>query len=259
MLFPPFSWCRLFGMRRTPAPTSTTSTASAVLLALVVAIAISGCARPDRVADPVRPLERSDAPPAPGTDPSPSTADAPARAANDVAPSTPTPTTRPGADSSLQAVASVLADYGEVLGQLSADPAGTPAPGTAARIRWDAVVLADTPLSVDLLDRIDRRVTEDRMVVAPDPDGISFRHVPTAARAASGGAIDFEWCGWSPGIGRSIDTGEVLDDSVAHATGVGRIVLVDGSWRLASLDQEELDLLPPGSPDPCPASAPAGR
>lgn len=243
-------------MCRSPSPTSSRTSATAVPLALLLVVALGGCARPDRVAEPVRPLERTAAPASDAGSPVGPAAAAPPSGGDATRA---TPTTQPPGDEAIATVSSVLADYGELLGELSADPAGAPGPGTPARARWDAVVLADSPLSADLLDRIGRRVTEDRMVVTAGAGGISFRHVPTRARKVTGEAIDFEWCGWSPGIGRSIDTGEVVDDSVAHATGVGRVVLVGGSWRLASLDQHGLELLAPGAPDPCPAADPTGR
>jgi hypothetical protein len=154
------------------------------------------------------------------------------------------------------AVAVTLQRYGTLLGSLAADPAGAPAPGSAARAEWDSVVLPGSPLSVDLLDRLTRRVRDERVVIEPGPDGISYRHSPVevdpVATTSSGQVVDFRWCGWSPGIGRSLDTGEVVDDAVAHATGTGRLVRVGDAWLLAALDQDDLELLAPGSPDPCP-------
>jgi hypothetical protein len=145
-----------------------------------------------------------------------------------------------------------------VLGELSADPAGAPAPGTPGRVGWDAVVLPDSPLSAELLERMRRRAVEERVVVTPGTEGVAFRHVPVSARSVTADAIEFDWCGWSPGIGRSIDSGEVVDDAVAHSTGRGRVVRVGADWRLAALDQLELELLAPGSADPCPTDPPAG-
>ena len=180
-----------------------------------------------------------------------------------VSPSAPVPPTSAGPDAgaddlvparTLATVSEALGRYGAVLGELSADPEGAPAPGTAGRDRWDAVVLAGSPLSAELLDRINRRAIDDRVVVDPDPDGVSFRHVPVGVDAAGPTTIEFRWCGWSPGIGRSLDSGEVVDDAVAHSTGTGSLVLVEGTWRVAALDQYDLELLPPGSADPCPTA-----
>ena len=157
----------------------------------------------------------------------------------------------------LATVSDVLDRYGSLLGQLSADPAGAPAPGTPARDRWDEVVLPGSALSGELLDRIHRRAVEDRVVIDADDDGVSFRHVPVGIDATGPTEIRFRWCGWSPGIGRSLDSGDVVDDAVAHTTGTGSLVRVGDAWRLAALDQHDLQLLPPGSPDPCP-TAPTG-
>jgi hypothetical protein len=150
----------------------------------------------------------------------------------------------------------VLGAYGSLLDELSADPGGPPAVGSPGRARWNAVVVEGSPLSIDVLDRLGRRATEERVVVLPGPQGVSYRHRPTALLSASANSVEFEWCGWSPGIGRSVDTGEVVDDLVAHSTGRGRVVRSGGGWLLAELDQTDLVLLAPGSADPCPATAP---
>lgn len=173
----------------------------------------------------------------------------------------PTADTAPGGDmvDPSAVVTEVLDDYASLLTALSADAAGAPPPGSPARARWDEVVLAGSALSAEMLDRLHRRATVDRVVIVPDQQGTSYRHHVVVARAAAPDVIDFDWCGWSPGIGRSIDTGQVVDDQVAHATGTGRVVRTDQRWRLAALDQWELTQLAPGSPDPCPTTAPGGQ
>ena len=148
----------------------------------------------------------------------------------------------------------VLATYGRVLSQMSTDPAGAPLPGSPLRAEWDAVVVAGSVLSGELLDRTTRRALQERMVIEPDDSGVSFLHRPVDLLAVAPDEVSFTWCGWSPGIGRSVDTGQVVDDAVGHATGTGRIVATDAGWRLAALDQEELRLLAPDSADPCTAS-----
>jgi hypothetical protein len=170
------------------------------------------------------------------------------------------PSTR--TDEATTVVAAVLERYGRLLGALAADPAGAPPPGSPARTEWDALVLPGSPLSIELLDRLTRRALEERVVIEPGPDGVSYRHMPVTADPVRddpmGATIEFRWCGWSPGIGRSIDTGEVVDDAVAHAVGTGRLVRVDGAWLLAALDQDDLVLLAPGSSDPCPNAPGSG-
>lgn len=158
----------------------------------------------------------------------------------------------PGDDSEARAaVTEVLAAYGRVLSQMSTDPAGAPPPGSPLRSEWDAVVVQGSVLSEELLDRTTRRAVQERMVIEPDPAGVSFLHRPVELLGVGPDEVSFTWCGWSPGIGRSVDTGEVVDDAIGHATGTGRIVAEDGGWSLEALDQEDLRLLAPGSADPC--------
>lgn len=244
-----------------PAPLLSAALAAGVLSVGMLSTAACG---EERAADPVRPLARTattDTTPAPrpgATPPAsgvtttldvtgPGTADANAA--------------EPGAagaadTATIDLVAEALARYGELLGNLAADPAGAPAPGSPARAAWDSLVLPGSPLSVELLERLTRRTVEQRMVIRPGPDGVTYRHTPVQVDATTtderGQVIGFRWCGWSPGIGRSIDTGAVLDDAVAHATGSGHLRRVGGAWLIASLDEEDLELLAPGSPDPCP-------
>lgn len=235
---------------------------AATVAALLAAISLtaSGCAREASPASEVEQLEAA------GTGASPSThapdaagstdpADPPVVPAEpaDTAPGRPADTVDPHA-----VVTEVLDDYASLLTALSADPAGAPPSGSEGQARWHSVVLDTSALSAEVLDRMHRRATVDRVVIVPDQHGTSYRHHVVAARAQAPDVIDFEWCGWSPGIGRSIDTGQVVDDQVAHATGTGRLVRTDHRWRLAALDQWELTLLAPGSPDPCPTTDPGG-
>lgn len=219
------------------------------------ALLTAACGAP-RTADTVEPLDRT-----PTTVSSAAAPGAPDTTATSEAVTT---TLDPGAAeqrsgvdaATVDLVTDTLERYGELLGDLAADPAGAPAPGTAARAAWDALVLPGSPLSVELLDRLTQRTVEQRMVIEPGPDGVSYRHRPVHVDAIRtddrGQVVEFGWCGWSPGIGRSIDSGEVLDDAVAHAAGSGHLVKVGDAWLLASLDEEDLELLAPGSPDPCP-------
>ncbi len=152
-------------------------------------------------------------------------------------------------------VGDALTRYGAALSRISADPDGAPGPGTPERARWDAVVVAGSVLSVELLDRTSRRALEQRVIIVPSPEGVSFRHHLVEVVRVDPDAITFSWCGWSPGIGRSIDDGRIVDDAVGHATGSGRVVHDPDGWRLAALDQDDIALLEPGSPDPCPTDA----
>lgn len=145
----------------------------------------------------------------------------------------------------------LLARYGTILQKVAADPGGAPPPGTPTRAEWDSVVLPGSPLYGDVLGRFHQRATVDRVVITPGPQGVTFRHTATAARSDSESSISFEWCGWSPGIGRRIDDGTVVDDVVAHTTGVGTIERHGGQWLLVTMEELDRSTAEPGSPDRC--------
>lgn len=243
-------------MPRTPttAPPTRVATVLIAVLAAGVLVAASCGERGERGdAAAIEPLRTPPAPdPTLGTS-SPTTSAPPADLA-----AVPEAEAKARTDQATTVVATVLERYGRLLGALAADPSGAPPPGSPARTEWDALVVAGSPLSIELLDRLTRRAIEERVVIEPGPDGISYRHLPVEVDPVrdgpAGATIEFRWCGWSPGIGRSIDTGEVVDDAVAHAVGTGRLVQVDGAWLLAALDQDDLVLLAPGSSDPCPSA-----
>ena len=165
----------------------------------------------------------------------------------------PEPTPAP-ADESLRArVDRVLERYARALTDLAMDPERRARPGTPERAAWDRTVLAGSVLSEDLIGALVRRHREERMVVRPGPGGLSYRHRPLVVEPPRDATISFTWCGWSPGIGVDADDGSVLDDGVAHAHGTGQLRLAEGRWMLELLDELDLNVLPPGSPDPCPA------
>lgn len=153
----------------------------------------------------------------------------------------------------------VLRRYDVALSALAVDPAALAAAGSPERARWDSVVLPGSPLSDDLLSSLVRRQREDRLVVVPPPGRLSYLHRALLVDPPRAGAVSFTWCGWSPGIGRDADSGEVVDDAVGHARGTGQLRLVGDVWMLEALDEVELDVLAPGSPDPCPAEAADAR
>ncbi len=147
----------------------------------------------------------------------------------------------------------VLERYARALTDLAADPARTAQPGTPERAAWDRTVVAGSVISEDVLGSLVRRHRDEGRVVRPGPGGLAYRHHPLVVEPPSDGTISFTWCGWSPGIGVDADDGAVLDDGVAHSHGTGQLRLVDGRWMLELLDELDLTVLSPGSPDPCPA------
>ncbi|MFN7148670.1 MAG: hypothetical protein ACK4V6_04235 [Microthrixaceae bacterium] len=145
-------------------------------------------------------------------------------------------------------VSEVLDRYGVVLTELAADPSIDLA---RFATRWSTVADPSSPFSQDMLHILVARVRVDQMIIRPGPDGRSYVHRPVRITTVDDDTIDFTWCGYSPGIGVHVVTGEVLDDAVGHASGTGRLVRAEGRWLLDTLDQDQLVALPAGSGDPC--------
>ncbi len=168
--------------------------------------------------------------------------------------STSTSTAPPNATTAWRDVVDDALDrYGAVLTELVADPEALLRPDADLDARWRAVVI-DGALSDEVTARAFDRLHHDRMVIMPGPHGRAYRHVAVDVGPADGSRTDhlsFTWCGYSPGVGVHVDTGEVLDDEVAHARGTGTLRLIEDTWRLETLDEFELDLLGPGADDPC--------
>lgn len=227
----------------------TAPTLLAALVAVVAASGLMGCGNHAAAPAPddVRPV--NDLIPT-------TTTSAPIAPSTTVEPTRSTERAASGTAAAWAAARDVLGSYGTLLGELVADPAGAPDPGTEARARWDGLVVPGSPLSEDLLARMDERVLVERAVIVPGDQGVTYRHHPTAITQADDAVIEFDWCAWSPGIGTSIDSGDAVDDAVAHATGTGRLVRTGPSWQLAALDQFDLELLEPGAADPCPTTGP---
>lgn len=226
------------------------------LVAAVAALALTGCAtRSAYDVEPVEPLEPHR--PAAGKD---STAGSERSAGTEREPAPerpastgsapPVPTSAVGQDPTA-AVDMVLASYGALVGRIAADPAGAPPPGSPLRVEWDSLVEPGSALSTDVLGRFHQRATVDRMIIVAGADGITFSHRVTRLTSIDDEAVRFEWCGWSPGIVRRIDDGAVVDDSITTSTGTGVMIRRDGDWHLTELEEDERQLLPPGSSDPC--------
>lgn len=147
----------------------------------------------------------------------------------------------------------VLDRYGMVLTELAADPAIDL--GRFAT-RWSTVADPSSAFSRDMLHALTSRVRDDQMVIRPGVGGRSYLHRPVRVTTVADDEIVFTWCGYSPGIGVHVTTGEVLDDAVGHASGTGRLVRSDGRWLLDTLDQDQLTALPAGSSDPCATGGP---
>jgi hypothetical protein len=155
-----------------------------------------------------------------------------------------------------QLVDDALERYDRALTDLAAEPLAASAPGTPQRAAWDSAVVAGSQLSTGMAAALVRRQQHDRMVVRPGPGGLSYVHRALVVEVPAGDTVSFTWCGYSPGIGIDVDTAEVLYDTVGHAHGTGQLRRIGGDWVLEALDEFGLQLLPPGSADPCPAEVP---
>jgi hypothetical protein len=154
----------------------------------------------------------------------------------------------------------LLARYDAALGALSGDPIAAADPTHPLTREWHQVVAAGTELDGSLRQRIVDDLTERSMAVRPGQEGASFVTRVLSARAGDDGSIEFEHCGYSPGIGVHATTGEVIDERRASTRGSGRVErLADGRLLLVALVDEELRLLGPGEVDPCPALQAAAR
>ncbi len=152
-------------------------------------------------------------------------------------------------------VEGVLRRYDDALTSLLRDP------GTAARVDeptpsgWRATIAPGAILADDIGDVAAARQAAGEVVEPPAGQDRSYLHrvvsVDVSGPDAPADRIEFTWCGWSPGIVRDAATRLVVDDRVAHTTGTGAARSIDGTWLLDSLDESTIDLMAPGSPDPC--------
>jgi len=200
--------------------------------------------------------------PAPAPAPGPGTGDGTTSAAP-AAPNDPAgaPTAGlPATDADRQLVQDLLDRYDRALTDVSAAPESVDDPADPLLGAWHQIVPAESELSESVLGRIRDRRAEGLLVEPVASGGLSYvHHTVDVVRATPPGDVEaareelaFTWCGWSPGLGRRVG-GPVVDDTVAHALGTGRIIRSgpDAPWVLASLIESELTLLPPGSADPC--------
>jgi hypothetical protein len=177
--------------------------------------------------------------------------------ANSAPPSPTRPATAPDPWAELDAL---LARYDVALGSLSGDPAAAADPVHPLTLQWHDVVATGTELDESLRRRILDDLAERSIVVVPGPEGVAFVTRALGARSGPDGAIEFEHCGYSPGVGVHATTGEVLDDRRTSTRGSGRVERgADGRLLLVALVDEQHRLLGPGEVDPCPILQTAAR
>lgn len=229
------------------------------MLALITALGVTaGCVdSPDRALRPVHAPQRT------GMqrrvpDATTSTATAPA-------PSTTTPHGEPASrsgppvttDERVAVVDDVLVRYDRTLTAVLRHPADALRDGDPTYAAWSATVAPGAVLADDIRSVVTGRAGAGETVEPPRGGGLSYVHRAVAIDAGSTpgsyDVIPFTWCGWSPGVVRDVTTGAVTDDAVSHTTGTGTLRRVGQTWLLGSLDETTVDILPAGSPDPCPA------
>jgi len=156
-------------------------------------------------------------------------------------------------------VQQVLDRYDRAVTALNADPSAIMRPGDALVADLDAVVPAATVLASDVRSAVADRLAAGEQVRRPGRGSPSWVHHATAITdpgdSSGSGEIAFDWCSWSPGVAVDAASGAVTDDGVGQATGSGTVILAGSTWVLTSLDQMSLEVLPAGSPDPCPGAA----
>jgi len=235
-----------------PAPTRTRRRA-ALALAALAGVTIAACATESVEHAGVRPLTGSGAAPSssttaaatPTTTPTISDRAAPAPTTTDGG----APPALPEEPAQVALVATALHRYDVALSRLAAAPGAADVPGPLLQ-EWHAAVVPGSRLSDAMLDHVRGAPGAEPTHVVPGADGLSYRH-HVLTTSAEPGRVGFTWCGYSPGVRvRSADTA-VVDAEVGHAHGVGELRDLGSGWQLASLDQLDLVVLPPGSPDPC--------
>lgn len=175
-------------------------------------------------------------------------------------------------DEASRAVDDALARYDAVVTVLAADPVSALAPDSPPRVLWDTIVAPGSFLHDDVIERLVTEPAASGTRLLPGPDGVGYRHHRTRVTGTDADIVEFEWCGYSPGIRIESSTGRILDDYVAVMSGSGRIVRSvtpqgppgphppspsnpddhsTTTWLLDELNHFDHYVLPPGSTDPC--------
>jgi hypothetical protein len=228
--------------------------------AAAAAVVVSSCGSgPDRRGEQVGldPLDAKVEPLAPSTSASGPAGSGPTTSWPDTdadVAASPDPAATSDTAAQLAIVDGVLRRYDVALTRLAAAPAEALAAVAAAQAPadWAAAVQTDSALSAEMLDHVASSAGTSHVV--PGPDGLSYRHLATGVEQPDPHTLTFRWCGVSEGVRRLDADGSVLDGAVGIAHGVGELRDEgDGTgWRLAALDQMDLVVVDPGSPDPCP-------
>lgn len=155
-----------------------------------------------------------------------------------------------------EALTELLGRFDAAISALYAEPLTAGDDNHPLSVAWLDVVIGGSQLDRQVRGRILASGTEDGMRIVPDADGTSFTDVALELSEEPDGSVTWTNCGYAPGVGVDLDTGEVLDDNRTSTRGRGRAVRgSDGALSISELWDDESYLLAPGEPDPCIALA----
>jgi hypothetical protein len=155
-----------------------------------------------------------------------------------------------------EALTELLGRFDAAISGLYADPLAAGDDNHPLTVAWLDVVIGGSQLDRQVRGRILASGTEDGMRIVPDADGTSFTDVALGLTEEPDGSLTWTNCGYAPGVGVDLHTGEVLDDNRTSTRGRGRAVRgADGTLSISELWDDESYRLAPGEPDPCIALA----
>lgn len=154
------------------------------------------------------------------------------------------------------AVADLLGRFDAAISALYAAPLAAADDNHPLSVAWLDVVIGGSQLDRQVRGRILASGTEDGMRIVPDAGGTSFKNVALEVTEEPDGSLVWTNCGYAPGVGVDLRTGEVLDDNRTTTRGRGKAIRgSDGTLRISELWDDQSHLLAPGEPDPCVAPA----
>ena len=241
-----------------------TLAAVAALAGLVAgsAVACGGPGAPSGVEPLAEPGARGDLPP-------PATGDA-SSAAGAAAAGAPAAAPTPGAEGDVPPgvgrsdplaaaraeLADLLARYDRALSALAADPLVAGDDGHRLTRAWLSVVVAGSTVDEEVRWRILTDGRDNGVRIVPDGSGTSYRTTALDVTVHGDGSLSWDSCGYVPGVAVDLRTGQVRDATRSTTRGRGTAVRgPDGRLAVSSLDDEQVEPLPEGRPDPCPALA----
>lgn len=164
---------------------------------------------------------------------------------------TPTGAADPDTDAAAE-LDELLTRFDRAISELYAEPLAAGADDHPLSEAWLRVVVAGSELDRQVRGRILASGTDDGMRIVADDEGISFSNVASELTVNPDGSLEWLNCGYSPGVGVDIRTGEVRDDNRTSTRGRGRAVRgADGRLLISELWDDETRLLEDNEPDPC--------